>query len=245
MAPDRLAVEGLTVYYGDFLALDEVSMRVGPGEIVAVLGANGAGKTTLLKTISGVLKPRAGEVQFDGQSLARLSPYKIARRGVSHLPEARGIFADMTVEENLRLVAAYGRSAAEAASVDELVDEALAAFEDLGQKRRQLAGSLSGGQQQMLTIARAVIMRPRLLLADELSFGLAPVIVDRAIAALKQINERVGTSIVLVEQNVGKALLVAQRAYVVRVGRIVAEGEAGDFLADTRRLFTLMGVEVE
>jgi branched-chain amino acid transport system ATP-binding protein len=245
LASDRLQINDLTVYYGDFLALDEVSMRVAPGEIVAVLGANGAGKTTLLKSISGVLRPRAGGIRLDGDDLVRMAPYKIARRGVSHLPEARGIFPDMTVEENLRLVAAYGRPTWETTSIDGLIDEALDAFEDLAEKRHHEAGSLSGGQQQMLTIARGVIMRPQLLLADELSFGLAPAIVDRALDALKRINERVGTSIVLVEQNVGKALLLADRAYVLRVGRKVAEGPADEFLADTRQLFTLMGVEVD
>jgi branched-chain amino acid transport system ATP-binding protein len=210
-----------------------------------VLGANGAGKTTLLKTISGVVRARRGRITIDDRSTAKLRPFQVARLGVAHLPEARGIFADMTVDENLRLAAAYGRSRDDHRSDREAIDEALESFPDLTERRKRMAGGLSGGQQQMLAIARALIMRPRLLLADELSFGLAPVIVDVALAALRRFNERFGTSVLLVEQNVGKALGVASRAYVLRVGQIVLEAAAAELLADRQALFTHMGVETE
>jgi branched-chain amino acid transport system ATP-binding protein len=221
--PDRtplLAVDSLTVAYGAVTALRGVSLTVDDGEIVAALGPNGAGKTTLLRTLAGALKPRSGSVLLDGQSIAGLTPETVLRRGVAMVPEGRKIFPNLTVEENLVIGAITRRDAGD---IRADIDRWLERFPILGQRSSQLAGTLSGGEQQQLVVARALMSRPRLLLLDEPSLGLAPIFVDRIFELVTELRAA-GTTILLVEQNVHRALEIADRAYVLSVGTIVASG---------------------
>lgn len=222
-APTLLELRGVTVNYGQIAAVRTLTLAVGAGELVALLGANGAGKTTTLRTISGLVRPRAGEIWFGGQRIDRLSAEQIARKGIAHLPEGRGMFPRLSVAENLRM-AAYGAGTA-SKEYDERLDSALGLFPVLRERMGQLAGTLSGGQQQMLAVARALVTRPRLLMIDELSFGLAPVVVKQLFALLPAILAD-GTSILLVEQFVGQALAVASRAYVLEKGALSFAGPA-------------------
>jgi branched-chain amino acid transport system ATP-binding protein len=198
---------------------------VGPGELVALLGANGAGKTTTLRTISGLQRPQAGHISFEGKRIDRMSAEQIARMGIAHLPEGRGMFPRLSVDENFRM-AAYG-AGIPATEYSARLDAALQLFPVLSERLGQLAGTLSGGQQQMLAAARALVSRPRLLMIDELSFGLAPVVVKQLFALLPSILAT-GTSILLVEQFVGQALAVADRAYVLEKGELTFAGPASD-----------------
>jgi len=215
-----LEVRALASAYGRITAIADVNLRVAAGELVAIVGANGAGKTTLLRTISGVQPASAGAIGFDGQDLLRLTPRQRVKLGVVQVPEGRQVFGPLSVEDNLRLGAfARGRQSS--------LDEVLARFPALVAKRREAAGNLSGGQQQMLAIARALMAEPRLLLLDEPSMGLAPRLVAEIfaqIAALKAL----GTTILLVDQNARAALGIADRGYVLETGRIVLEGPAGE-----------------
>ena len=215
-----LAVDALTVAYGAVTAVRGVSLTVADGEIVAALGPNGAGKTTLLRTIAGALKPRSGAVRFDGASIAGLTPEAVLRRGIALVPEGRHIFPKLTVEENLAIGGITRRDA------DEVRGDTQRWFERfpiLGERSGQLAGTLSGGEQQQLAVARALMSRPRLLLLDEPSLGLAPIFVDRIFELVTELRAA-GTTILLVEQNVHRALEVADRAYVLSVGSVVASG---------------------
>ncbi|HEX8996843.1 MAG TPA: ABC transporter ATP-binding protein [Ktedonobacterales bacterium] len=223
-----LELRGVTVSYGQIAAVRNLSLSVGPGELVALLGANGAGKTTTLRAISGLHRARAGEILFDGQRIDRMGAEQIARRGIAHLPEGRGMFPRLTVAENFRM-AAYG-AGIPTAEYAERLDGALRYFPILGERMTQLAGTLSGGQQQMLAVARALLTRPRLLMIDELSFGLAPVVVKQLFALLPAILAD-GTSILLVEQFVGQALAVAAHAYVLEKGELTFAGSAADLAA--------------
>jgi len=216
-----LEVEDLHVYYGEIHALKGISVHVGQGEIVALLGNNGAGKTTTLKTISGLLKPRAGRVLLEGRPLHDLPPHEIVARGVAQSPEGRKIFNRLTVTENLEM-GAYLRNDA---AVREDIDRVFGLFPRLRERRVQVAGTLSGGEQQMLAIGRALMARPRILLLDEPSMGLAPILVEQIFDTVADIN-RQGTTILLVEQNAAIALSVAQRAYVLETGAIALSGEA-------------------
>jgi branched-chain amino acid transport system ATP-binding protein len=218
-----LELRGVTVRYGQIAAVRNLSLAVGAGELVALLGANGAGKTTTLRAISGLLRPRQGEIHFDGRRIDRLGAEQIARLGIAHLPEGRGMFPRLTVAENLRM-AAYGAGVAPG-ELGARQDGALALFPVLRERMSQLAGTLSGGQQQMLAVARALVARPRLLMIDELSFGLAPVVVRQLFDLLPAIL-REGTAILLVEQFVGQALAVATRAYVLEKGDLTYAGPA-------------------
>lgn len=222
-----LEVEGIQVYYGELRALKGVSLSVAKGEIVALLGNNGAGKTTTLKAISGLLQPRQGSIRFEEQRLDGLPPHKIAQMGVAHVPEGRKVFHRLTVLENLE-IGAYARR-------DKAVTEDLAQvfvlFPRLKERRRQIAGTLSGGEQQMLAIARALMAHPRLLLLDEPSMGLAPTLVEQIFETIQAINRR-GTTILLVEQNATLALSIAHRGYVMETGRVVMHAEASVLLAD-------------
>jgi branched-chain amino acid transport system ATP-binding protein len=218
-----LEVRGITVKYGQIAAVRDLSLVVNPGELVALLGANGAGKTTSLRAISGFLRPRPGEIRFDGQRISRMSPEQIAHLGIAHLPEGRGMFPRLSVAENLRM-AAYG-AGLKGKAADERLAAATALFPVLRERMGQLAGTLSGGQQQMLAVARALVTRPRLLMIDELSFGLAPVVVKQLFAQLPAILAD-GTAILLVEQFVGQALAVASRAYVLEKGELTYAGPA-------------------
>ena len=210
--------------YGPVQALRGVSLTVGEGEIVALLGANGAGKTTTLRAVSGTVR-RGGTVELAGRSLVRQGPEAVARLGVAHVPEGRGTFSELTVWENLRLGAITRRG-----SLDGDVQRVLGFFPWLEGRRGQQAGTLSGGEQQMLALARAMMQRPRLLMVDEPSLGLAPLVVSEIFRILRELNEREGTAVLLVEQNARKSLAAAHRAYVLEVGR-VAFGGTTDELA--------------
>jgi len=217
-----LHVDKLNVFYGGVQALRDVSFTVGSGEIVSLIGANGAGKSTTLRAISGVVRPASGSIVHNGKPIAGLAPHRIVRLGIAHVPEGRGVFADMTVRENLEMGAYTRESRTE---VEESFGRVFALFPRLSERASQIAGTLSGGEQQMLAIGRAVVQRPDLLLLDEPSMGLSPVLVDEIFRMIAEIN-RAGATILLVEQNASMALSVASRAYVLETGEIVLSGEA-------------------
>jgi len=229
-----LEIRDLHVAYGEIPALKGISLSVATGEIVALLGNNGAGKTTTLKTLSGLLAPRSGEILLEGESVRGMPPHLIVRKGLAHVPEGRRVFNRLTVRENLEM-GAYTRSDA-AVSAD--LDRVLSLFPRLGERRAQVAGTLSGGEQQMLAIGRALMGSPRLLLLDEPSMGLAPVLVEQIFETVGSIN-RQGTTILLVEQNAALALDIAQRAYVLETGAVVLSGSAADLARnqDVRRAY--------
>jgi branched-chain amino acid transport system ATP-binding protein len=218
-----LEVEDLHVYYGEIHALKGVAFRVTQGEIVALLGNNGAGKTTTLKTLSGLLAPRQGDVRLDGASLLGAPPHVIVQRGITHVPEGRRIFNRLTVAENLEM-GAYTRADR---GIAEDMERVFGVFPRLKERRTQVAGTLSGGEQQMLAIGRALMAKPRLLLLDEPSLGLAPVLVEQIFETVQTINAH-GVTVLLVEQNAAMALSIAGRGYVLETGRIALEGRAAE-----------------
>jgi branched-chain amino acid transport system ATP-binding protein len=220
MAEPLLALEGVEARYGPVKALHGVSLTVAEGEIVAVLGANGAGKTTTLRAISGTVR-RSGTIRFAGKSIAGRSPEALARLGIAHVPEGRGTLSELSVGENLRL-GAYPRR--DRAAIREDEQRVLSQFPWLGERRNQRAGTLSGGEQQMLALARALMLRPRLVLLDEPSLGLAPRVVAEIFRIVAELNEREGLTVLVVEQNAILALEAASRAYVLEVGRVALEG---------------------
>ena len=222
-----LEVENLEAAYGRVRALAGVSLHVNEGEIVTLIGANGAGKTTALRAISGLIRPSGGSITFEGQDLARLSPDEIVRRGVGHSPEGRRVFARMSVRENLELGAYTRNSKSEIASDLERV---FTTFPRLRERVAQKAGTLSGGEQQMLAIGRALMSRPRLLLLDEPSLGLSPILVQTIFAVIRDINAS-GTTILLIEQNARQALAIAARGYVLEVGRVAQTGSSAELMA--------------
>ena len=222
-----LEIQDLDVHYGAIHALKKVHLKVEEGQIVALLGSNGAGKTTTLRAISGLLKPSGGSIKFRGKSLAGIAPHKIVRLGISHTPEGRGIFPELTVSENLDLGAFIRKDRAAIATDRERV---LELFPRVRERLRQKAGTLSGGEQQMLAIGRALLARPALLLLDEPSLGLAPQIVLTIFRIIREINAT-GTTILLVEQNAHLALQAAHRAYVLETGSIAMEGPAAELAA--------------
>jgi branched-chain amino acid transport system ATP-binding protein len=226
-----LHLQGLVAGYGPIRALDDVSLEVGAGETVAIVGANGAGKTSLLMAISGLVPLRSGQIRYQGRPLAGVSPHEIARAGIGHVPEGRRIFPYLTVRENLELGAVARR---ERAGLREDIAAACDLFPVLASRMRQLGGTLSGGEQQMLAIARALVGRPRLVLLDEPSLGLAPLMVEKVFAAIASLGAR-GIAVVLVEQNARASLRLATRAHVLEHGRIVLSG-AGDALAADPRV---------
>jgi branched-chain amino acid transport system ATP-binding protein len=222
-----LKVESIDVFYGNIQALKGVSLEVKNGEIVTLIGANGAGKSTLLKTISGLLKPKQGDILYEGTSIAGKAAQTIVKQGISHVPEGRRIFANMTVEENLELGAFLRKDKQE---IQQDFEKVYHLFPRLYERRKQLAGTLSGGEQQMLAIGRSLMARPRLLLLDEPSMGLAPLLVKTIFRIIEEINS-FGTTILLVEQNAHMALSVADRAYVIESGRVVLSGTAQELNA--------------
>src|SRR5947207_3756225 len=224
-----LEVSGLRGGYGRLPVISGIDLSVGEGEIVALLGLNGAGKTTTLRAISGMIPVMEGTVRFDGADIAGQPAERITRRGLLHVPEGRGIFPNLRVDESLRLAAALAKL--DAAETSRRVEEAYTTFPSLERRRTQAAGTLSGGEQQMLALARALIWRPRLLMVDEMSQGLAPAIVDRLFEIVRAFRDR-GTALVLVEQFVTRALAVADRAYVVEKGEIGYSGTAAALAAD-------------
>ncbi|MCA2552774.1 MAG: ABC transporter ATP-binding protein [Microcystis sp. M04BS1] len=225
-----LEISDLSVNYGGIKALQQVSLRVETGEIVTLIGANGAGKTTTLKTISRILTAKTGRIIYQGQDITHLPPHEIVKRGIAHSPEGRRILARQTVLTNLQL-GAYTRS--DRLGVKSDIEEQLQLFPRLSERREQLAGTLSGGEQQMLAIARALMSRPKLLLLDEPSLGLAPQIVREIFSIIRKLNES-GVTILLVEQNANLALETANRGYVLAAGRLTIAGKAGDLLKDER-----------
>lgn len=230
-----LEVDNLSVNYGAIEAIRDCSLRVEEGEIVTLIGGNGAGKSTTLRTISGLLAPKNGAIRFNGQSILGRPPHWITQSGLIHVPEGRGIFANLTVDENLML-GAFSRS--DVRQIAEDREMALDLFPRVRERLKQAAGTLSGGEQQMLAIARALLARPKLLMLDEPSLGLAPQIVQTIFQVIRQIN-RTGATILLVEQNAAMALQVAHRAYVIEVGSIEMEGPAAELAAsdDVRKAY--------
>lgn len=222
-----LEVENLHVYYGAIHALKGVSVQVEEGEIVTLIGANGAGKSTTLKTVSGLLHPRQGKILFEGKNLAAMTPHGIVSTGVSQVPEGRRVFAGLTVKENLEM-GAYRRRDREAAETIKWVYEL---FPRLAERQKQLAGTLSGGEQQMLAVGRGLMARPRLMMLDEPSMGLAPLLVKEIFSVIQEINRR-GTTILLVEQNAHMALSIAHKGYVLETGAISLAGPAAELAAN-------------
>jgi branched-chain amino acid transport system ATP-binding protein len=227
-AAGTLDLSGVHAGYGDFQALFGVGLRVEPGEAVGVVGPNGAGKTTLLRVISGLIRPRAGTLRFGGQDLATLPAHELPGLGIAHVPENRRLFPHLTVEENLR-VGAYAKAAR--AHFAERRDRVYAMFPRMKERRHQLAGTLSGGEQQMCAIGRALMSGPRILLLDEPSAGLAPLVVKQVFDLVGRIRAE-GLTVLIVEQNVAQVLRVVDRAYVLETGRVSAEGAAADLAAD-------------
>ena len=222
-----LKLEGVEVFYGRVQALFGLSLHVEKGEIVTLIGANGAGKSTTLRTISGLLRPRGGKITFDGKDLATEASHDIVAHGISHVPEGRRIFTGMTVRENLEMGAYLIRDKAVA---EERLERVFSLFPRLKERLNQSGGTLSGGEQQMLAIGRALMSKPRLLLLDEPSLGIAPILVQEIFAEIRRINEEDGTTILLVEQNANMALHLANRGYVLETGRIVLEDSASALL---------------
>lgn len=223
-----LRVENLSVNYGAIKALKKVSCEVNQGEIVALIGANGAGKTTILNSISGILTVQDGKILFGGKDLTRTPPHEIVRMGVCQVPEGRRVFANMSVLENLEM---GGYSLSDKGAVAEGIERAFTLFPRLKERMKQLARTLSGGEQQMLAMGRALMSSPKLLLLDEPSMGLAPMLVEKIFEIIVEIN-RGGTTVMLVEQNANMALSIAHRAYVLETGEVVLSGNAGDLARD-------------
>ncbi len=236
MSEPLLAIEGLFTNYGKIRILRDVSLTVGEGEVVALLGLNGAGKTTTMRSILGLTPPRAGKVRYAGRDITGWPAYKVARLGVGYVPEGRRMFKDLTTLENLQL-AENGRGGAWT------IPRVLQHLPKLAELKSRKSGRLSGGEQEMLSIGRALVSNPRLLLVDEPSQGLAPLIVEEVYRILSELKST-GVSILLVEQNALLALKIADRAYVLDSGRIVHEGAAAELAADQNRIRTLMGLEV-
>jgi branched-chain amino acid transport system ATP-binding protein len=224
-----LAVENLVAGYGEVTVLESVSLAARPGTITAVLGANGAGKTTLLRTISGLVRPRTGRVLIDGANLARRRPEDITRAGVAHVPEGQGVITELTIEENLRLggLTRHGGAARSAALAD-----AYQRFPLLAERKRRLAGTMSGGERQILVIARALMAAPRVLLLDEPSLGLAPRMVTQVMELVRRLRDDSGLTVLLVEQNARSALAIADHGLVLNLGKVVADDDAATLSAD-------------
>lgn len=222
-----LKVENLHVYYGSIHAIKGVSFEVGEGEIVTLIGANGAGKSTTLNTVGGLLKPREGFIEFEGRSILGVAPHKVVNEGMALCPEGRRVFAQLSVKENLEM-GAYTRPASE---IPETLETVYEHFPRLKERQSQMAGTLSGGEQQMLAMGRALMSKPKLMMLDEPSMGLAPILVDQIFEIIEALN-KAGTTILLVEQNAQMALSIADRAYVLETGRIVNTGTGKDLLND-------------
>lgn len=231
-----LKVNGINAFYGKIQVLKNISLEVEEGSIVTILGANGAGKTTTMKTISGMLKAQAGSIQFQGQDVTGLRPDQLLRKGIALVPEGRQILSGMTVLENLEM-GAYHRKDNE---IDRDIKNVMERFPILEERQKQLGGTLSGGQQQMLAIARAILSKPKLLLLDEPSMGLAPLIVADIFKIIKEINEA-GTTVLLVEQNARQALKISDYGYVLETGKMVAEGSSEKLLNDPRIMEAYLG----
>lgn len=227
MAP-LLQVDNIEVYYGVIKALKGISFEVNKGEIVALIGANGAGKTTILHTVTGLLKPKAGKISFKGNDITKVPAHKIVTMGMAHVPEGRRIFSQLSVLDNIKL-GAFTRKDKE--EIEETLNYVYERFPRLKERKNQIAGTLSGGEQQMLAMGRALMSKPEFVLMDEPSMGLSPLLVSEIFEIIKAINEN-GTTVLLVEQNAKKALSIADRAYVLETGNIVLSGDAKDLMND-------------
>ncbi|HWX84129.1 MAG TPA: ABC transporter ATP-binding protein [Xanthobacteraceae bacterium] len=226
-----LTLSGVSASYGSVPAVSDVSLTVGESEAVGLLGANGAGKSTTLRAISGLMRLKAGSITFLGTDIAALPPYKIAELGIAHVPEGRQVFPELTVKENLEIGAYIPRAKAERSRTLDLV---FGIFPVLAERRKQLAGTMSGGEQQMLAVGRGLMLKPRLLMLDEPSLGLAPVVTDATFAKIQEIHA-MGTALLLVEQNVSRALTLVQRAYVLDGGRVIMHGTSTE-LANNKKV---------
>ena len=233
-----LQIRNIDVLYGDAQVIWAVSFEVKPKEIVAMIGANGAGKSTILKTISGILRPARGEILFEGKPIYKIDPFKLTELGIAHVPEARRLFVEMTVEENLDMGSLRGEARVQREKTKAMVFELLPR---LRERRRQLAGTLSGGEQQMLAVGRGLMSSPKLLMFDEPSLGLAPLLVREVFRTIRKINGE-GTTVLIVEQNVKQTLLVADRGYVLETGRITQQGTGQALLGDEHVKTAYLGV---
>ena len=233
-----LEIKNINVYYGDVQVLWDVSFQVEPGEIVALIGANGAGKSTTLRTISGLLRPKSGEVTLDGQALHTMEPYDLITLGIAHVPEARRLFVEMTVEENLDMGSLRGQAKLKRKESKEMV---FSLFPRLSERRRQQSGTLSGGEQQMLAIGRGLMGLPRVIMFDEPSLGLAPILVSEIFEIIKRIRQE-GKTVLIVEQNVRQTLAIADRAYVLETGKVTMAGKGQDMLNDEHVKAAYLGV---
>jgi len=234
-----LKVQDIETWYGSAQALKEVSLKVESGELISILGANGAGKTTLLRTISGLIEPKKGTIEFEGRRIDRMGAEEIVRLGVSHCPEGRKLFPQMTVHKNL-LLGGYVRKT-DQRGIRDTLEEVFSLFPVLKDRQEQLAGTLSGGEQQMLVISRGLMSRPKLLMLDEPSLGIAPLLVARIFEVIKDINRR-GMTILLVEQNAAVALNIANHGYVLETGEIVLSGGAQELLREEKVREAYLGV---
>jgi branched-chain amino acid transport system ATP-binding protein len=234
-----LSIANLDLYYGDAQALDDVSLEVEEGEIVAIVGANGAGKSSLIRTVFGMTRARRGSIRFLGEDISRARPHRICNMGLGQVAEGRQIFPNMSVLENLEMGAAVPRARARMKAA---LQRMLELFPVLAERRRQLAGTLSGGEQQMLAISRCLMGQPRLIMLDEPSLGLAPVVVETVLGTIRGLNEREGLTVLLVEQNVAQSLALAHRACVLENGRIVMRGTGAELLADDRVRQAYIGI---
>lgn len=232
-----LTVKNLQVNYGSIQALKDISIEVKQGEVVTLIGSNGAGKSTLLKTISGLIRPKQGSITFEGKDLTSIPPEKIVSFGISHVPEGRKIFSGMTVMENLR-IGAYQRK--DKKGIEKDLEEVFSLFPILKDRKNQDAGTLSGGEQQMLAISRALLAKPKLIILDEPSLGLAPVIIDKVFEFIEKIRDT-GITILLVEQNANLALEVSERAYVLETGEIKLTGKSSELLKDEQIMKAYLG----
>ena len=223
-----LEVKGLEVFYGVIQAIKGISFEVNPGEIIALIGANGAGKTTTLQTITGLIPSKAGNIVYDGKDITKLPGHKLVSMGMAHVPEGRRVFAQLTVLQNLKL-GAYTRK--DKGEIEETLKVVYNRFPRLEERKNQLAGTLSGGEQQMLAMGRALMSHPKLIVMDEPSMGLSPIYVNEIFDIIREVSEG-GTTVLLVEQNAKKALSIADRAYVLETGRIVLDGKAEELLND-------------
>jgi branched-chain amino acid transport system ATP-binding protein len=233
-----MRVNAIDVFYGDLQVLWDVSFEVRPGEIVVLVGANGAGKSTVIKTVSALIKPRKGSVEFDGVRIDQIPAYRVIEHGIVHVPEGRRLFTQMSVEENLIMGSLHGQAKARRAKT---IERVYALFPRLRERKAQLTGTLSGGEQQMVAIGRGLMSLPKIMMFDEPSLGLAPILVSEIFRMIRKVNEE-GVTVLLVEQNVKQTLSMCHRAYVLENGRIVMEGTGAELLADQKVKEAFLGL---
>jgi branched-chain amino acid transport system ATP-binding protein len=233
-----MRVNGIDVFYGDLQVLWDVSFEVRPGEIVVLVGANGAGKSTIIKTVSALIKPRKGSVEFDGVRIDQTPAYRVIEHGIVHVPEGRRLFTQMSVEENLVMGSLHGEAKARRAKT---IERVYSLFPRLRERKTQLTGTLSGGEQQMVAIGRGLMSLPKIMMFDEPSLGLAPILVSEIFRMIRKVNEE-GVTVLLVEQNVKQTLSMCHRAYVLENGRIVMEGTGAELLADQKVKEAFLGL---